>query len=110
MLQVANISGALSCWACLLCSEGMVPLLRASAFISSPLFVMWWKRFLTVSLQRIYRAHWSLRRVDAGVISNQITVTFRCYASQLIFSTASFPIQETLVNDVGLTSVARRLQ
>ena len=110
MQQVANITGALSCWAWLLCDGGMVSLLGASAFITSPLFVMWWKRFPTVSFQRMYRAHWSLRQVDAEVIPNQIAPTSRRSTSHPILPTASFPIQGTLVNAVGLTSVARRLQ
>ena len=70
----------------------------------------WWKTIPTVSLPGIDRASRFFRPVDAGVIPNQAAPTFRCSASHLILPTASFPIQETLVNAVGLTSVARRLQ
>ena len=112
MQQVAKISVALSCGAWLLCKGGTVSFLRASAFIMSCLFVIvfpiWWET--TVSLQRMYRAHRFLRQVDAGVVSNRIIPTFHPSASHLILPTASFPVEETLVNAVGLTSVARRLQ
>ena len=70
----------------------------------------WWKTIPTVSLPGIDRPSRFFRPVDAGLTSNQAAPTFRCSASHLILPTASFPIQETLVNAVGLTSVARRLQ
>ena len=162
MQQFANIRGALGYWAWLLCKGGTVSLLRAFAFITSPLFrslflmwllagtawgpswwsfgesapsfleltlcvvlpsillalvaslgrwsLAWWKTIPTVSLPGIDRASRFFRPVNDGLIPKQTAPTLRCSASHLTLPSAPFPIQETLVTAVGLTSVARRLQ
>ena len=89
----------------------MLPFILLWLVASSVRWCLAWRTIiLTVSLHGMYGARRFFRPVNAGVISNRITPTLLCSASHLILPTASFPIQETLVNAVGLTSVARRLQ
>ena len=89
----------------------MLPSILLGLVASSGRWCLAWRKIIpTVSLQGMYGARRFFRQVSAGVIPNPITPTFRCSASHHILPTASFPSQETLVNAVGLTSVARHLQ
>ena len=70
----------------------------------------WGRIFWTGRLPRMYRARRFFRPLSPSVGSIPTAPTFHCYGSHPAPLTASFPIQDTLVNAVGLTSVARRLQ
>ena len=72
-------------------------------------FRAWMKALWTGSFCRIYENHRFFRGVDAEAVLDQTAPTFDCSRSRPVFPTTSFPIQETLINAVGLTSVARRL-
>ncbi len=89
----------------------MLPSILLALFASSGGWrLAWWQITPTVSFPGIDRASRFFWPVNTGANSDPTAPTPYRSAPHLVLSTASFPIQETLVTAVGLTSVARRLQ